>query len=158
MSFDREGITAQNEWLENIAADRSDEPYAKKVIRNKPTSVTSACWDEKEVRHEQASSPTAPGICDALFPVHANPRIAAGGPLAGDILKCQLKRVTMGDYAVRFTPAEQERLRRIFPQGVCDWSRPGVSQQPMTDMWLRFVPVAEPGGWAVRPEQMDGPN
>ena len=83
--------------------------------------------------------------------------MAAGGPIAGDILKCQLKRVTMSDYAVSFTGAERARLARIFPQGVCDWSRPGVSQQPMTDTWLRFTPVARPGGWVVRPSPMGGP-
>ena len=42
----------------------------------------------------------------------------AGGPLAADVLKCQLKPVDAGDYKVRFTSAELARLRRIFPAGV----------------------------------------
>jgi hypothetical protein len=153
VNFMRMALIAQNEWLENVAADRSDDPYPVKVIRNKPASVTSACWDESAVMHEQSAS-TGSGVCDTLFPVHANPRIAAGGPIAGDILKCRLKRVTMSDYAVKFTTAERARLTRIFPQGVCDWTQLGVSQQPMTATWLRYVPVAHPSGWVVRPSEM----
>jgi hypothetical protein len=156
VNFMRMALIAHNEWLENIAADTSGDSYAKKVIRNKPATLTSACWDESEVKHEQPVGLTASSVCDTLFPVHANPRIAAGGPLAGDIVKCQLKRVTWGDYAVKFTAAERDRLSRIFPQGVCDWGRPGVSQQPMTDTWLRFAPVADSTGWVVRASPMGG--
>jgi hypothetical protein len=154
VNFMRMALIAQNEWLESIAADRSADPYPVKVIRNKPASLTSACWDENAVVHEEQPANASAGVCEKLFPVHANPRIAAGGPIAGDVLKCQLKRVTMGDYAVKFTAAERALLQRIFPQGVCDWSRPGVSQQPMTSTWLRYEPVAQPGGWVVRPAEM----
>ena len=77
--------------------------------------------------------------------MHADVRIAAGGPLAGDIIKCQLKPVTTSDYTVTFTPAELVRLNTIFPQGVCDWSKPGVNQAPADDIWLRYVPPA--GTW-----------
>jgi hypothetical protein len=55
-------------------------------------------------------------------------RKEAGGPLAGNILKCQLKPVATSDYQVTFSPAELVRLNAIFPGGVCDWTKPGVGQ------------------------------
>ena len=64
----------------------------------------------------------------------------------GDILKCQLKPVTTSDYSVAFTPAELVRLNMIFPQGVCDWTKPGIGQQPIADTWLRYFGPS--GGWA----------
>jgi hypothetical protein len=77
-------------------------------------------------------------VCNTLYPVHADPRIAAGGPRSGDILKCQRKPVKASDYRVAFTSSEQARLKAIFPQGVCDWSRPGVKQKPLKDSWLAY--------------------
>jgi hypothetical protein len=61
----------------------------------------------------------------------------AGGPLANNILKCQLKPVSASDYAVQFTAAELADLQSIFPGGVCDWSKPGVGQQPSVT-WSAF--------------------
>ena len=37
-----------------------------------------------------------------------------------------------------FTAAEQRRLKAIFPQGVCDYSEPGVKQVPLDGTWLDF--------------------
>jgi hypothetical protein len=88
--------------------------------------------------HEQPVSPTAPGVCNSLYPVHADPRIAAGGPVAGDILKCRLKPVDFGDYNVAFSDDERVRLKAIFPKGVCDWSKPGINQRPLLDTWLAY--------------------
>ena len=68
----------------------------------------------------------------------AEVKIAAGGPLVGDILKCRLKPVNAAGYNVAFTSAERARLKAIFPQGVCDWSRPGVGQKKLKDTWIAF--------------------
>jgi hypothetical protein len=142
VNFMRMALLAQNQWLENIAADRSNAPFAKKVIRNKPADLVNACWDDAGVMHDQPVSPTAPGLCNTLYPVHADPRLAAGGPRSGDILKCQLKPVKASDYQVAFTPSELARLKAIFSKGVCDWSKPGVRQRPQGDTWLAYP---EPG-------------
>ncbi len=48
-----------------------------------------------------------------------------------NILKCQLKPLDSAEYApVVFTPAQWARLKAAFPGGVCDWSLPGIGQQP----------------------------
>jgi hypothetical protein len=46
-------------------------------------------------------------------------------------MKCQLKPVSAKDYKVAFTAPELDELRQIFPTGVCDYSKPGVMQQPL---------------------------
>src|SRR5262249_60398206 len=76
-----------------------------------------------------------PGPCASAYPVHDDPRIVAGRARRQDILKCQLKKIDMTDYKVTFTAAQQGRLAQIFPNGVCDWSKPGVGQQPVASVW-----------------------
>jgi hypothetical protein len=146
----RLSVTVMNEWLENLAADTSQKSYLAKVIAARPASANDACWDTSGRRIDEPATLAATlagvGVCSQLYPLHAaDPRLVAGAPRSEDILKCQLKQVTVTDYTVSFTPAELVRLNTIFPQGVCDWTKPGVGQQPMTDSWLRFMPEA--GTW-----------
>ena len=53
-----------------------------------------------------------------------------------DIVKCQLKPFDPSDYAVPMTAEQWAQLGRIFPEGVCDWTRPGVGQEAQTGVWL----------------------
>jgi hypothetical protein len=131
-------LLAHNEWLENIQADTSNRSYASKVIRNKPAAVKDACWDATGAKFEERPTLDPNARCNQLFPVHANPRIAAGGPFAGDVMKCQLKRIDWNDYAVSFNSAERARLRSIFPDGVCDWSKKSVGWRDQKDTWLTY--------------------
>ena len=117
INFMRMALVAHNEWLENIAADKAGGSYAQKVIRSRPATVVNACWDAQGTMHEQPLSPTAPGVCNTLFPVHADPRISAGGPVAGDILKCQLKPIRMSDYSV--TPDTEESVSEPSSRAGC---------------------------------------
>ena len=63
----------------------------------------------------------------------------AGAPIALDIIKCQLKDIDMSDYKVSFTAEQRARLRSIFPNGVCDWSKKGVKQVKLKT-WASFGP------------------
>jgi Tannase-like family of unknown function (DUF6351) len=77
-------------------------------------------------------------VCNELFPPHENVRIAAGGPPAGDILKCNRKGIDHREYQVTFTPAERARLRNIFPTGVANGQSPeSISSRSST--WLDFT-------------------
>ena len=138
VNFMRMALLAHDEWQSNIAADRSHRSYAEKVIRNKPASLLNQCWDAAGVVHPHPFALNDPGVCNTTFPVHADPRIVAGASRAGDILKCQRKPVRASDYKVSFSAAELARLKAIFPQGVCDWSKPGVKQRPLRDSWLAY--------------------
>ena len=65
--------------------------------------------------------------CNTLYPGWLLPRIIAGGPVAANILKCQLKPIDPSDYTVPVGGVEMARLKQIFATGVCDWSKPGVN-------------------------------
>ena len=142
VNFMRMALLAHDEWQKNIAADTSGGSYLAKVIRNKPESLKNQCWDAAGVVRDHPFNLDDPGVCNTLFPVHADPRIAAGGPRSGDIPKCRLRPVRASDYKVAFSASDWARLQAIFPQGVCDWSKPGVEQKRLKDSWLAFP---EPG-------------
>jgi hypothetical protein len=138
VNLPRMALLAHNEWLENILADDARVPYLHKVIRNKPPTLKDACWDASGTKYEELPTLDPAARCNQLFPVHGNVRVAAGGPLSGEILKCRLKPVRAADYSVKFTSGEMERLEAIFPEGVCHWSKPGVGQKALKDTWLAF--------------------
>jgi hypothetical protein len=52
-------------------------------------------------------------------------------------MKCQLKPLRREDYPVSFSDAQWSRLEEVFRDGVCDYSRPGVSQQGAI-AWLTY--------------------
>ncbi len=131
-------LLAHNQWLENILADDSHHSYVAKVIRNKPDTLKDACWDAAGAKYEERPTLDPVAKCNQLFPVHENVRIAAGGPVAGNILKCRLKPIRLTEYQVTFTDDERARLNAIFQHGVCDWSRPGVNQRQLLDTWLAY--------------------
>ena len=138
VNFMRMALLAHDEWQRNLAADTAGGSYQDKVIRNRPASLKNQCWDAAGAVRDHPFDLNDPGVCNQLYPVHADPRIVAGGPRSGDILKCRLKPVKASDYNVAFTAAELARLKAIFPQGVCDWSKPGVEQKELKDSWLAY--------------------
>ena len=100
--------------------------------------VEPAIFDlERILNNTQADADQ--GLCNQLYPPHAGLRLVAGAPLSNDIMKCALKPVDYDDYRVEFTTEEKQRLAGIFPQGVCDWSQPGLAQGS-NDTWLSFGP------------------
>jgi hypothetical protein len=90
----------------------------------------------------------ASGRCNELYPANSFPRGVAGSALAADIVKCQLKPVSPSDYKVTFSAEEMTRLKQIFQGGVCDWSKPGIDQQPMAGTWQALP--ATPANTATR--------
>lgn len=144
-------LRAHNEWLENIAADDSRMPHAWKVIRYKPAWVTDTCWESSGVAHEERFTMDPSAACNQIYPIFSTVRIEAGGPLAGDVMKCRLKPLRASDYNAAFSPAQLARLNAIFPDGVCDFSRRGVEQQGIKDTWLAYPKP----GHAVRMDDDD---
>ena len=49
---------------------------------------------------------------------------------------------------------EWTQVQAAFPSGVCDWSKPGVGQQPSTP-WLTFA--GGPGGQPLGPPPTSQP-
>ena len=134
----RLALLAHNEWLEKIAADTSSDAYAVKVIQNKPAWAKDTCWEANGTPHEETFTLNPDSDCNKRFPINSTVRIQAGGTLSGSILKCQLKPIDPADYSVAFSAAEGARLKAIFPQGVCDWSKPGVKERPISGVWREY--------------------
>jgi hypothetical protein len=131
-AFDQtpEAFAVLDEWLANLRAHPE-----RGVAGNRPPDAVDRCFDTNGV--EIARGPHVwdgilddrpPGPCTGHFPLHRTSRIVAGGPLEGGIFKCVTEPVddaiARGVYgAWQPTDAERARLREIFPDGVCDWSR-----------------------------------
>jgi hypothetical protein len=141
----RQGLAQMDLWLTKIADDSSKDSKLVKLRRAKPAEFVDACWtrDEHPQRIVERQMPTS-GKCNELYPANSFPRGVAGSSLAADIVKCQVKPIAASDYKVTFTPAEITRLKEIFPTGVCDWSKPGVEQQPMVGTW-QAIPATSAG-------------
>jgi hypothetical protein len=128
-------------WVEAAKADTSTSSEREKTLRNKPQSAVDGCWSSpSEFIPERQSFDRVPSTrCNALFPSFAFPRYVAGGPLAADVIKCQLKPLDQKDYSVRFEDEEWRLLSAIFSTGVCDWSKPGVASRAV-ETWSSFGP------------------
>ena len=137
-----------DQWLANIEADNSSDRLEAQVLRNKPAAAVDACW----IADRKVTDMTA---CRAAFPYFGDPRIAAGGPLADNILKCQLKPLNRNDYSVDFSNAQWSRLQKVFPTGVCDYRKAGVAQQ-MSAPWMSFS--RGPGGRQLGPPPASAPT
>lgn len=140
-----EAFITMNTWLTNIESDPSANPIEVKVVNNKPAGAVDFCQVS-----DGATPPvlTRIGVDDPACPVKyfGSPRIASGGPLAENVFKCQLKPLNFGDLdytGIAFTLEQQARLHAVFPDGVCDWSKLGVSQVPVNP-WTTFA--GGPGG------------
>ena len=146
LSRAEENLALMDEWLTNRALDRSEDDPATKLVRARPEALVDSCWDgdgtqvaEPQRFDVERLFDNTEGRCNSMYPIHASPRLIAGGPLTNDVLKCQLKPLDRTDYTVEFTDTEWERLQHVFPNGVCDWSQPSVGQVP-TQTWLSFGP------------------
>jgi hypothetical protein len=66
------------------------------------------------------------GVCSLALPVTKTPRMVAGMPMTDDIIRCQLRPVDPADYAGKLSEAQVAEVRAIFPEGVCDFSKPAA--------------------------------
>ncbi len=146
LSLSDDNLAIMDQWLANLRADQSVGNMLEKIVKNKPADLHNDCFAangerlvDNSVFDMQRLFDNTQGNCNELYPPHAGLRLVAGGPLANDILKCQLKPIDFSDYKAEFTDEEKARLTAIFMQGVCDWSKPGVHQQ-VNQTWLSFGP------------------
>jgi len=131
-------VEQMDKWLTALRADSSTKAPASKVRTNKPADLTDACWIAGSKVIQTSEDGISPSTCTSAFPYHSDPRLAAGMPLTNDILKCALKPLDAADYGNALTPAQFTTLQSIFPQGVCDFTRPGQGQAKVTTTWARY--------------------
>lgn len=120
-----------HEWLMNIRANPE-----RSIGENRPVAAVDSCFTTQgeliasgEDVWDGILDDRPAGICTQQFPTYITSRIIAGGPIEGSVFKCTLKSVdtaladgTYGSWVP--TSGEADRLKEIFPQGVCDYSKP----------------------------------
>jgi hypothetical protein len=119
-----EALLSMDRWLAAVERDHSRAARARKIADDKPADLQDRCTAD---------------LCKQYVATrYGTPRSAAGGDAYNDIAKCRLKPLDRGDYAgTMFTDDQWAQLRKAFPAGVCDWSRPGVGQQ-RNIAWLTY--------------------
>jgi hypothetical protein len=70
--------------------------------------------------------------------MHSGPRQMAGGPLSEDVLKCRLRPLDRSDYPPSLSAAQFRSLQRIFPSGVCDYTKHSVGWRAKSRTWVSF--------------------
>jgi hypothetical protein len=130
-------LDVMTQWLDAIAAAPGPLTGAK-AVRYKPPAAADAYFDADGVKHFEALTLQGTSEANRLYPFYSDPRVVAGGPLTVDILKCQLKAPAKRDYRIAFEPAQWVKLQRVFPDGVCDYSRRGVGQGSLGGTFQRY--------------------
>ena len=129
-----------DQWMQAWKADTSNEPQRNKVIAAKPAAAVDGCFDGTVFIADALPFSSKPiSSCSKLYPVYSNARHEAGGPLAANVLKCYLAPIDPSQYRVTFTPAETARLHMVFPNGVCDFTKPSMYWSPLVT-WPSFGP------------------
>jgi hypothetical protein len=139
--FAAQPTLALDEWLTAAEQHRADEggSWQDALAATKPTAAESRCQPPGAAVTVGADANDDPA-CVAAFPVHEEPRMAAGAPRAGDILKCALRPVEDSTdlYEVDLSDAQLDRLARIFPTGVCDYTQPSQGHADLDTTWYDF--------------------
>lgn len=136
-------LDAIDEWIAAVRADGRPGSVHARVARNRPAHLTDSCWTPAGERIRERQVWRGDTRCNALYPSHASPRIVAGGPLASNVVSCRRTDPVRATYPA-MSDAAWTRLRQVFADGVCDWTRPGTDQAPPDGTWLHFT---SPGHW-----------
>ncbi|WP_344234342.1 DUF6351 family protein [Kribbella hippodromi] len=132
----RHAVDAMDAWLTQLTADATSRPQIDKIIAAHPSGLSEGCrGPDGFIKQPLDRNPSS--RCERLYPSASFPREVAGGGVAADVVKCELRPLRRWDYP-GFTDAQWAKLRSIFPDGVCDWSKPGVDQQPLGGTWLSY--------------------
>jgi hypothetical protein len=134
-----DALNAMDAWLMAIKADTSNRSAAEKVAANKPKDFVDTCYAAKEGYFVAAIDKIADKArCAEIFPMQSHPRVVAGGPITDDVFKCQLKPIDARDYKAAPNADQMAQLQKIFPDGVCDYTKPGVGNTGKVTTWAIF--------------------
>jgi hypothetical protein len=140
-------FTTMDAWLTAVEAAGGIDPLTgmdpATVKANKPATAFDSCW-------RTGSQTALPGTCGAE--VFGDSRLNAGMSAGHDTLECQLEPISAADYPgagpLGPTPADLAGLALIFPQGVCDYTKPPKNKVPSVQ-WLTYKDG--PGGQPLGP-------
>jgi hypothetical protein len=132
-------LSQMGEWLSHLNGGREERPSLAAIAKAKPADLTDACFtNEGTVKITETQVYRGDTKCNKLYPAYSSPRMVAGEPLANNVLKCQLKSINPADFGDKLAKDDLVELNSIFPNGVCDYSKPGVGQVPLKATWQSF--------------------
>jgi len=131
-------VDRMDAWVTALLADTSSATKAAKVRAARPANLVDSCFDNAGNQIPETDVTGRTGACNALYPMHSDPRLTAGAPATHDVIKCQLKPLVASDYVQPLTTQQLASLQAAFPDGVCDFSKPGVSQAKVAATWVRY--------------------
>jgi hypothetical protein len=139
---------AMDRWITDLAAVRDAvggtdaAGWADEVAATRPVDAADGC-----VVTTAGVSPLALNVplggdpgqpCEQAFRPLGSPRTAAGGPPSEDVIKCSLRPLDRDVDGDGLDEEQWARMETTFPDGVCDWSRPGVGEVQRSRTWLSF--------------------
>lgn len=148
--MDVTALLEMDKWLTTLKADKSNRKLLQKIVSAKPPTALDYCLLSTDPTGTEKVTDSAACDADPVLAPDASPRQAAGGPRGENVLKCQIKPLDVADYAPAVLSGTQlQRLQAVFPNGVCDWSLPGLGQQSTGDVPYTFM--GGPGGQPLPP-------
>jgi hypothetical protein len=114
----------------------SDSPIAK-IRRAKPAGLVDACWTKDGQKIVEKAAVHGGPVPRAL-PVAHVPALRRRRADHQRHHQVPAEADQRSDYKVTLSADDMARLKKIFPAGVCDWSKPGVEQQPLAGTWQIF--------------------
>ncbi len=133
-----EMVETVDAWATALQTDESDAPIEAKLEATRPDAAVDNCLSAEGERISGLEIYDEPGRCRDDFPLAGDSRIVAGADLASTVLKCELQPVDPDAYEVELTDDQLDRLESIFPEGVCDYSQPGVGRADLEGTWLEY--------------------
>lgn len=140
-----QALLQMDRWLLAVQRDQSGADAHTVVVGAKPAGLVDACFAPDGTKIVQGQVYRGDTRCDELYPTFASPRIVAGGPVASDVITCQLRGAERSDYPV-LTDGQWARLLGVFAAGVCDYAKPGVDETGVAGTWIFFT---GPGEWTA---------
>ena len=136
-----ESFLAMDRWLASVEKDTSTKLLADKIVDDKPADITDRCSNVPGLLQKPGADDEVDCVLpDVLQTRLSTPREMAGGDRLNDNVACQLKPLTRGDVdqgLFRVSDSQLAALQKIFPKGVCDYSKPGRGQGP-AETWLTY--------------------
>lgn len=141
-----EALLKMDAWLSAVEKDTSGASLASKIVKRKPADLNDRCANIEGL--EALKDPDGHLVChqdlvQTALTRLSTPREQAGDDTFNDRVSCQLKPLDPADYRSEvggvplLDAAQLDRLRKVFPDGVCDYTRKGVGQQP-AQTWLSY--------------------
>jgi len=147
-----EAFEAIDDWMLSRLAN-----VTQTAGESRPAGLQDRCYDDQGVMIAQGKAVwdgewngKSTGVCAERYPLYMESRMVAGAPFSGEVFKCHLQSVeqamSVGLYgSVNMTPY-LSRLKQVFPEGVCDFSRGdmarpiGLMDRSQTRPVLNLVP------------------